>query len=379
MLYIALRMLFGDRAKSILLICALTFATLLMAEQTAIFFGILRWATAMLRNSKATIWVVDAKTEQVNETKGLRDIELQRVRSVEGVSWAMPICFAIIQTKMSNGFFKNVQLVGLDSSTLAGLPRQIDAGSAEELLLAKTVMIDQVAIEKLSPDPDDPIGIGSSFEINDKEARVVAVCHVDRSFFGYPYIYTTYNKAVKYIPPQRRLLSYIITQPENGVSAKQVADRIEKETGLKAYLEHEFARATIIWFFKNTGIPIAMGATVLLGFIVGIAIAGQTFYSFILENIPSFCVLKAMGATNRVIYRMMIIQATVVGIMGYGFGIGITGLLGRIFIKKEQPPFFLDSSIFIVSFLAILFICCFSVLVAARKIKEIEPAQVFRA
>jgi putative ABC transport system permease protein len=371
-------MLFGDRAKSILLLCAIGFATLLMAQQAAIFFGLLRWTTAMMRNSKATIWVVDKNTQQLNELQNIRDIEVGRVRSVEGVHWAMPMSFTIIQAKMPDGFFRNIQLIGLDSATLAGHPSQIKKGSIFELLNAKTVMIDQVAIEMLSPDPQHPLDIGSSFEINDKEARVVAICQTDRAFFGYPYVYTTYNQATKYIPPRRRVLSYILAQPAPGQSPREVANRIERETGLNAYLGREFARKTIIWFFKNTGIPIAFGTTVILGFIVGIAIAGQTFYSFILENIPNFAVLKAMGATNRTLYQMMITQASIVGIMGYGFGMGIAGLFGRAVMKNGQPPFFLDETILFTTFFAVFLICYFSVLIAGRKIKEIEPAQVFR-
>jgi len=378
MLYIALRMLFGDRAKSILLLCALGFATLLMAQQTSVFFGLLKWTTAMMRNSKATIWVVDKNTQQLNELKNIRDIEVGRVRSVEGVQWAMPMSFTIIQAKMPDGFFRNIQLIGLDSATLAGHPTQIKKGSIFELLNAKTVMIDQVAIEMLSPDPANPIGVGSTFEINDKEARVVAVSQTDRAFFGYPYVYTTYSQATKYVPPRRRMLGYIIAEPSPGHKPADVARRIERETGLNAYLEKEFARKTVIWFFKNTGIPIAFGSTVILGFIVGIAIAGQTFYSFILENIPNFAVLKAMGATNRTIYQMMIVQASIVGIMGYGFGIGLAGLFGRAVIRRGQPPFSLDTTILITTFIAIFLICCFSVLIAGKKIKEIEPAQVFR-
>jgi putative ABC transport system permease protein len=236
-----------------------------------------------------------------------------------------------------------------------------------------------VAIEKLSPDSDHPLGVGSSFDILDKEARVVAVCRTDRAFFGYPYIYTTASNAVKYIPPQRRLLSYIVVQPQEGVQPEFLARKIEQETGMQAYLEPEFAKATIIWFFKNTGIPISVGTSVIYGFIIGMAIAGQTFYAFILENIPNFCMLKAMGATNRTLLKMMIVQSSIVGIMGYGFGMGIVGIFGRAVMERGQPPFFLDTSIFISTFIAISLICFISVLFAARKIKHIEPAQVFRA
>jgi len=379
MIYVALRMLFRDRAKSILLLCAISFATILMAQQSAIFIGLLRWGTAMLRNTKATIWVVDRNSTQVNEVKNIRDIELSRVRSVEGVHWAMPMSFAIIQAKMPSGFFKNIQLIGLDSSTLAGHPTQIKQGSIFDMLNDKAVMIDNEAISRLSENPDKPIGIGSTFEINDREARVVAICQTERNFFGYPYVYTTYGQATSYTPPQRNMLSYILVEPVPGLDPEIVAKRIKTQTGLNAYLEDEFSYKTILWLFKNTGIPVAMGFTVILGFIFGVAVTGQTFYAFILENIPNFAVLKAMGAKTRTLYQMMIVQATLVGIMGYGFGMAIVGIFGHLIAKRRQPPFYLDPAILVITFFAICIICYISVLIAGKKVEKVEPAQVFRS
>ncbi len=378
MYYIALRMLFGDRAKYLLLLCALSFSTLLITQQGSIFLGLLRWASALLRNSKAEIWVVDPKVEQVNDPKSMRNTEIGIVRSVDGVEWAMPLLFTIIQARLKSGYFKQIQLIGLDSSTLAGLPVNMTAGNAVDIFEDKGVIIDQVALEKLSEDPNHPIGLGDTFEINDREARVVGICQADRSFFGYPYVYTTFERAMNFMPPQRKVLSYIIAKAKDGHSPSDVAREIELQTGLKAYTEDEFSKSTIRWFFKNTGIPVSFGTTVILGFLVGIAVAGQTFYSFILENLPNFGALRAMGVTNRTLCKMMIVQAITVGVMGYGFGIGLTGIFGWLVIYRGNPPFYLPVSLMIASFIAVMMICLFSVFLGIRKISSIEPAQVFR-
>lgn len=379
MYFIALRMLFNDRSKYLLLLFSLTFSTLLMVQQSAIFLGLMRFGTAMLRNSRAPIWVVDPKVEQVNESKPLRGTELYLVRSVDGVEWAMPIMFSIIQARLPSGRFKQVQLIGLDSSTLAGLPVNITAGNPADLFQDKAVVIDQEAITKFTEeDSPRPFGMGDTFEINDHELRVVALCRADPSFFGYPYVYTTYDRARDIIPPQRNYLSYIIVQPKPGIDPDVIARRIEMATGLNAYTEDEFSKDTIIWFFKNTGIPIAFGTTVILGFLVGIAVAGQTFYTFIIENTPNFGALKAMGVTNFKLLTMMIVQAIVVGIMGYGFGLGLSGLFGLTLCQNGHPPFYLSSYLLLGSFICIMTICIFSVTLGMRRIASIEPAQVFR-
>lgn len=378
MYYIALRMLFGDRAKYLLLVCSLSFASLLITQQASVFCGLMRWSTAMLRNSTAKIWVVDTRVEQVNETQAMRDIELQRVRSVQGVAWAMPMSFVLIQARLPNGRFKTVQLIGLDDTTLAGAPSEVLAGSFTNLAEINTVVIDLVGVEKLGEGFGRPAKVGDVFEINDHEARIVGICQAERSFFGDAYVYTTYSRAAEMRPRERRVLSYVLTEPAPGEDPKTVAKRIEAETGLRAYTEREFAISTIIWFFKNTGIPISFGITVILGFLVGVAVAGQTFYSFILENLPHFGAMKAMGTSNWMLLRMLSVQALAVGFTGYGIGLGFAALFGYGVLYRGNPPFYLPDALLYISLFAIMTICIFSVFLGIRKINSVDPAQVFR-
>jgi putative ABC transport system permease protein len=65
------------------------------------------------------------------------------------------------------------------------------------------------------------------------------------------------------------------------------------------------------------------GITVLLGFIIGAAIAGQTFYLFTLDNLRQFGALKAMGVANGRIVGMVLLQGLVVGVLGYMIGLGM--------------------------------------------------------
>ncbi|HEX4647140.1 MAG TPA: ABC transporter permease, partial [Verrucomicrobiae bacterium] len=185
-------------------------------------------------------------------------------------------------------------------------------------------MIDELAVARLSVGRARKLGIGDTFEINDREARIIGICKTDRHFFGYPYVFTTYDEALQYAPKTRKMLSIVLAEPAKGWTAQQTARAIERETLLKAYTEDEFKAATIRWFFANTGIPASFGTTIILGFLVGIAVSGQTFYSFVLENLRHLGALKAMGASNGLLARMLLVQAFTVGFIGYGLGVGLT-------------------------------------------------------
>lgn len=371
-------MLFRDRAKYIMLISALTFAALLMTQQTSVFMGLMRWTTALLQNSQAAIWVMDPNVEQVNEVKMMRDTDLLRVRSIPGVAWAVPFYSTNQQARLFNGHFKAIQLVGLDNASLIGAPPKLIKGKLEDLYKANAVIIDQVGIEKLSEGRNKPLDIGDIFEINDQEARIVGICEAARSFFGYPFVYTTYNRAIQFAPKTRKSLTFILAQPKEGISKELLSKQITEKTGLKALTDHDFFWKTVVWFIRNTGIPVSFGTTIFLGFIVGIAVAGQTFYSFILENLTSLGALKAMGASNFLLCRMLLLQAFIVGFIGYGIGVGLASVFGFGTLQSGQPPFYMAYQVPLVTFGLIIFICFLAALIGMRRISKLEAAEVFR-
>ena len=289
MIGLALKMLFGDTAKYLMLVVGLFFATFLIVQQTSVFCGLMTWTTATLKNVAAPIYVVEEQVQQINETNPMRDTDVARVRSVSAVRWAMPLYSGIQRVRLEDGAFKTVQLVGIDAASLAGAPGRMIAGKLEDLRLPNTVVIDELAVERLAVDENKPIGIGSVFEINDVEARVVGICEAMRSFTGGPYVWTTYERALQYTPPSRKMLSAVIAAPIEGMTPDEAAVQIEKQTGLRAYVNQgfggnsrDFNTSTIWWYVKNTGIPISFGTTVVIGLIVGVAMSFQTFYAFVL-------------------------------------------------------------------------------------------------
>ena len=127
-------------------------------------------------------------------------------------------------------------------------------------------------------------------------------------------------------------------RPKTAFRLTEVIQRIRDQTGLGAFTAEDFGWKTIGWVLKNTGIGINFGTTILLGFIVGMAIAGQTFYLFTVENLRQFGALKAMGASTFTLARMILLQAFTVGITGYGVGIGLATVFGYLTARGADCP-----------------------------------------
>jgi putative ABC transport system permease protein len=387
MTWIAWKMLTGDRVKYIAIIFGVTFAALLMTQQAATFCGLMNNTTSQIRdNEGADIWVMDPNVRFVDDVKPLSDDDLYRVRGVPGVSWAVRLYKGIARARFEDGNFQQMILLGLDDATLVGAPRTLILGSLDDLRQPDAVIMDEAGFRYLWP--GEPLSLGKSFEMNDHRAVIVGICVASPTFQTFPIVYTRYSQATRYVPRERKVLAFVLAQPEPDVSPHEVCRRIEEHTrpsqdqpGLKALTREEFKWTTIDYYLKRTGIPINFGITVALGFVIGAAIAGQTFFLFTVESLKQFGALKAMGVSNLRLLGMSLFQALLVGVIGYGLGVGGAAgfgiLMGKV-IKTVPPAFLLNWQILVVSAGAVVVIVLLASLVSIRRVLVLEPATVFK-
>jgi len=280
-----------------------------MAQGLAMFFGIPGFSYATLENARAPIWVVDPKVQQVADNQPLKDTDVDRVRSVTGVAWAAPLYIGQTQARvLGTGETRPITLVGLDSATLAGAPTRVVQGSLLDLRRSQSVAIDEEVAAGLGADRQHPLQIGSVFEMNDKRAEVIAIVKAKQGMGGASCVFTTFDRAGDYGFGQRKMTSDILAAPQRGLTAAEVARRISRETGLSAYTENQFKDSSRNWMIYNSPIPFVVGLIVGIGFLVGVVVAGRTFYNFVLENTRYLGALKAMWASNGRLARMTVLR-----------------------------------------------------------------------
>lgn len=377
MLWIAWKMLVGNRVKYLGIVFGVVFAALLIAQQASIFCGLMSFTINQIRDVEGPgIWVMDKGVQYVDDIKPLADTELFRVKGVPGVEWAVRFYKGIARARLEEGTYEQMILLGLDDATLVGAPRQLFMGSIADLRKPDAVIIDDAGYRRIWP--DEPFRIGRTFEMNDRRAVVVGLAKAGRTFTSFPIVYTRYSQAVLFAPPERRVLSFVLAEAAPGVAPEEVCRRIEERTGLQAVTRTQFLWKTIIYYLRKTGIPLNFGITVLLGFFVGTAIAGQTFYLFTVENIRQYGALKAMGASNWTILAMVLAQGLQVGLVGYGVGVGLAAVFGWWVRGASRLAFFMPWEVLAITGAAVFVIVLVASLVSVRKVLVVEPAIVFR-
>lgn len=382
--FIAIKMLLGDRAKYIGIIIGLTFASFLVTWPSALFTGVMTRSFSFLTDvGLPNIWVVSPQAQYIEDVKPLRDTEVLRVRGTEGIEWAVGLYKGGLRARMDDGTFQNCTVIGLDDATLIGGPPKMVVGQLADLRQADSIIVDQTGargkLAKKRPDGRRiPLRLGDTLELNDHRCVVVGICQITQTFQNIPVLYTTYSRATTIAPQERKLLSFVIAKAKAGADISTVCARINA-LGLKAYTPAEFKNLTFWYFLKYTGMPINFLTVVTLGFIVGVAISGMTFYNFTLDNLRYFGTLKAMGATNRKLLWMISLQAAVVGAVGYGLGVGAASAWGGFLSGRTQIAFKLPWQLLLVSAVAVLVICVGAAAVSIRKVMKLEPAIVFRS
>ncbi len=382
---IAIQMLVGDRAKYLGIVMGITFASLLITQQAAIFVGLMtRTYSSITDLALPEIWVMDPKVQFIDDIKPMQSTKLLNVRGVEGVEWAVPLYKGLLKARLDNGNFQTVNVIGLDDATLIGGPPAMVAGQLADLRRNEGVIVDAVgAADKLAKPPRVPGGprvplaVGDTLEINDRRATVVGISSNTRSFQSQPVVYTTYSRALGFAPPERRLLSFVLVKARPGQDLEELCERITRATGLAAYTRDQFKQITVDYFLKYTGIPINFGIAVVLGFVVGTAIAGQTFYNFTLDNLRQFGALKAMGAQNGTLLKMILLQAVTVGLIGYGLGVGLASFIGWA-ASGSELAFRMPWQLLAISAAAVALICTSTALLSMWKVIRLEPAIVFK-
>jgi putative ABC transport system permease protein len=383
--FIALKMLFGDRAKYFGIVIGLTFASLLITQQSAIFAGMMTRTFSFLSDvGLPDIWVVDPQVKYIDDIRPMQDTMVLRVRGVQGVQWAVPLYKGSLAVRRTNGIYQACTVIGLDDETLMGGPPSMVKGNLWNLRRSGGVIVDQAGAEgklaQVLPNGKRiPLKVGDEMEINDNRAVVVGICNVTQTFQANPVIYMTYSSATLFAPGQRLLLSFITVKAKPGQDPKELCQRIERTTAMRAYTQSDFKMVTFLYYLQYTGMPINFLTAVALGFLVGVAISGQTFYNFTLDNLRYFGTLKAMGADNGTLLRMILLQALVVGAVGYGLGVGAASAWGMIISGRTQLAFRLPWHLLVSSAVAVLVICLSSAALSIRKVMKLEPAVVFRS
>lgn len=371
---LAYKLLVNDKAKFTALLIGITFAVFGMMFATSMFLGVLTHASATVINIGAKIWVMDPSVQTVANSIPVPDYVLDAVRSMKGVRYAVPLYSGGALVKLPNGDYQSVTVIGLDDTSLFGRPEVVQ-GRIEDIYAENAFLAVQDAEFPKLGNPH----VGSEVELNDHRGVIVGIAKVASSgLFGIPTLYTTYNRAVQYIPNPRYTITYVLIEPKTLNDIQRIKQQVQS-FGYLALTSDEFRKKISDFYIYQTGMGTNLLIMTAISFLVGLSISGQTFYTFILENLERFGAFKAIGTKSHELIGMILFQATFTALTGYGLGVGLCSVL--IFLARRRLPDYFAMMTYgnlSLSFVMVLVIVAVSSYVGIRKVLRIEPFDIFR-
>ncbi len=374
LLRLAYKLLVNDRSKFVALLVGITFAVFLMIQMTSLFAGILDKSASTVTNIGARIWVMDPAVQTVANSIGMPDYVLDAVRSIDGVKFAVPLFSGGALVKLADGTYQAVTVIGLDDTSLFGRPELIE-GRIEDIYAENGFIVVKDAEYGKLENPK----LKTEFDLNDHQGVIVGIATVPSSgLFGVPTLYTTYRRAIQYIPSPRFTISYVLVEPKSEADIPVIERRVA-EMGYRAVTQEQFVRSVSEFYKYKTGLGTNILLMTAISFIVGLSISGQTFYTFILENLEKFGALKAIGAKGGELVSMILFQASFTALTGYGLGVGLC--VGLISLAKLRIPDYASKVTYgnlATAFVMVVLIAGISSYIGVRKVLRIEPFDIFR-
>lgn len=373
MFRIALRNLFHDRVRLIVTLTGIVFALVLIAVQFGLFLGFLETSSNIVAQNKADIYITAPGVPHVNGGSPIPETRRFKALAVDGVEAVAKYTVFFVVWKLPTGSQESVQIVGYEPHIGLGAPWNVVAGDPNELRNDDTVFVDEQYLPKLGVQ-----GIGDTVEIMGRRARIVGLTRGILSFTTSPYVFTNFKNAQNYQAMTQDQTVYLLVKAKPGQDLEQLKTRLAAAIpGVDIFTREEMRQRTMSYWVFGTGAGTTTLMGAILGLLVGIVVVAQTIYSATIDHIREFGTLKAMGARNTHIYRVILSQSILSALLGYVLGIGVTLLVVRA-SAGSNAPILLPQEAAIGIFFLTLFMCVSASFLSIRKATTIDPAMVFR-
>jgi len=370
---IARKNLFYDRTRFAITVIGITFSVVLIFTTVGVYLGFMQDAAFIVETIPADVWVTSKNLQNFNFAWPIPERKLEQIKEVKGVADTEKMIHSWGVMKLFSGGTEQVEILGLDPDGAFGIPWSMVSGRPTDLMGGDFVAVDRSSVTRLGR-----LKVGDIREINDIRVKVVGLTKGLKSITTAPYVVTSYDTASLFNPYFREPV-FILVRVSPGETAEGVAGRIRDHvSNVDVYTRDGLSAKTRWYWTVATGMGLGFLLTAFVGFVVGMVVVSQTIYSSTVEHIREFGTLKAIGATNWTIYKIILEQAAVNA--GIGF---VIGLLLVLFIQKGYEALgiamLIPNTLMGAVSVLTLVMCLSASIVSIRKVRTLDPVMVFRS
>jgi putative ABC transport system permease protein len=369
---LAWRNLVHDRVRLGVTLTGIVFAVVLIVVELGLFVGFTTTTSGLIDRSRADLWVMAARVRYVEVGVPFSERKLYTVLTAPGVARATTYIACFRQWQRPDGGHETVQIVGFDPDQEMGAPWNLISGNQRALKEPGSVIIDELYKEKLGVEHLD-----QTVEIEGRRARIVGFTRGIRSFTTSPYVFTSFKSAQIYARLDADQTMFILVKAAERADIGAIRHRLAAQLpDSDVHTSDGFSSMTRGYWMFTTGAGIAVLLAAALGLVVGIVVVAQTIYATTMDHLKEYGTLKAMGATNGYLYRVIIEQAVCSAIIGY-----LLAMIVSCFVvngSRNGAAAILVPRVLMVGMFGVTVVMCVAAaLVSINKVTRLDPATVF--
>lgn len=369
---IAWGMMFHQKLKLFGTMFGVVFATLLANQQIATFLGLMHKNTMYVKAQDAEIWITAPSTQQLPPGQTISEAALMQARAVPGLAWAEPVLVGAGTVSLPAGGREPVTLIGVKLPHRAGGPWNMVVGDGSVIEQPDTLTFEDAEREKLGG-----LNVGSVREVNGRRVYVGGFTW-GLLPFGPSYAFGEYDTVRRLLNLEKDQVSFVLGKLAPGADETAVTDELRRRLPDVQVMTRDGFRDTIVsYILRQTAIGVTFGTSALFGLIVGFVIVSLSMLSAVVDNLREFGTLKAVGATNWDLSKLLFIQAVTYALMGSVIGLGLVTRVAKG-ISGAKLSLILPPELLIGSVVVMIVLCVAASSMALMRIRKLEPAMVFR-
>jgi putative ABC transport system permease protein len=369
---LARKILLHDPVKFAVAAAGVSVSVVLIMVQLGLYLGFMGNASGLIDHSTADIWVGPKGGENFDFSSPMDDRIFFRVAEQPGVARAEAMLMSFGQFKLPAGGDQGVQIVGLQRDSELVRPWNLVAGDWRRIAETDGIVVDRSEFGKLHVD-----SLGDTREIDEVRARVVALTSGIRSFTSSPFVFTHLDNARSYSRLGPHHITYVLVKVAPGVDVAGLTAQLNRLPNVDAYTKEAFSERTRAYWSSRTGVGVALFTTAILGIIVGLVVVGQILYNSTLEHLKEYGTLKAMGAENRLIVRVIVYQALISATVGFVVGAAMS-FGAQAAMKAVDMVVLLPAGLIAGTGVLTAIMCACAALLSILRVLDLDPATVFK-
>jgi putative ABC transport system permease protein len=370
---LARRNLFHDKIRLAVTLTGVAFAVVLIVIELGLYFGFRARTSLLIDRSQADLWVTSPHVPFLEVGVPFNESKLYQEKATPGVAATAKFLLRSLHWSRPDGVQQQIQIVGFDPSIGMGSPWNIVEGSLQNVRTADGVMVDEFYKKQLGVS-----NLGDLAEINGHRARIIAFTRGTLGFAPAPYVFTSFENALTYAQLKQDQTSFLLVKIAPGANSETVRrDSLARLKDVDVLTTAEFSHRTRTYWTMTTGAGLAILLAAALGVVVGFVVVAQTIYATTMDHLKEFGTLKAMGASNGYVYKVILKQAAISAVIGYTLGIIISSVVVH-FAQPAGAPVLMNGWIVLGTLCLTLLMCTGAALISINKVTRLDPVTVFK-